>query len=74
VRFERAHFARYGDFALIYEVVYWVLSPDYTIYMDTQQRINFAIYRQLQDEQVEFAYPSQTIYLGSPVQTVTSAA
>jgi small-conductance mechanosensitive channel len=74
VRFERAHFARYGDFALIYEVVYWMLSPDYTIYMDTQQRINFAIYRQLQDEQVEFAYPSQTIYLGSPVQTVTSAA
>jgi small-conductance mechanosensitive channel len=74
VRFERAHFARYGDFALIYEIVYWVLSPDNEVYMDTQQKINFAIYRQLQDEQVEFAYPSQTIYLGSPVQTATSAA
>jgi small-conductance mechanosensitive channel len=74
VRFDRAHFKSYGDFALIYEVVYAVLSPDHDVYMDTQQSINFAIYRQLQDEQVAFAYPSRTIYMGSPVQTVTSAA
>jgi small-conductance mechanosensitive channel len=73
VRFDRAHFKSYGDFALIYEIVYWVLTPDYNLYMDIQQRINFAIYRQLQDEEVEFAYPSQTIYLGSPVQAVTPA-
>ena len=49
-------------------------EPDNEVYMDIQQRINFAIYRQLQDEQVEFAYPSQTIYLGSPVPMVTPAA
>jgi small-conductance mechanosensitive channel len=67
VRFDRAHFARYGDFALVYEVVYWMLSADYNVYMDTQQRINLAIFRQLQDEGVAFAYPTQTIYLGSPV-------
>ncbi len=56
VRFDRAHFARYGDIALIYEVVYWVLSADYNVYADTQQRINLAIYRQLRDEEIEFAY------------------
>jgi small-conductance mechanosensitive channel len=69
VRFDRAHFRSYGDFALIYEVVYWVLSPDYNVHMDIQQRINFAIYRQLQDEEVEFAFRAQM-----PVQTITSAA
>ena len=56
VRFDRAHFARYGDFALVYEVVYWVLSADFNVHMDIQQRINLAIYRQLRDEGIEFAY------------------
>src|SRR5918996_604115 len=74
VRFDRAHFARYGDFALIYEVVYWMLSADYNVYMDTQQRINLAILRRLQDEGVEFAYPTQTVYLGSPVPAAAPAA
>jgi len=72
VRFDRAHFARYGDFALIYEVVYWVLSADYAVHMDTQQRINLAIYRQLQDEGIEFAYPTQTIYMGASAQAAAS--
>jgi small-conductance mechanosensitive channel len=66
VRFERAHFKNYGDFALVYEVVYWMLKPDYNLFMDTQQRINFAIYRQLQDEGIEFAHPTQTIQLQPP--------
>jgi small-conductance mechanosensitive channel len=74
VRFDRAHFARYGDFALVYEVVYWMLSADYNVYMDTQQRINLAIYRQLQDEGIEFAYPTQTVYLGSPAPAAAPAA
>jgi small-conductance mechanosensitive channel len=74
VRFDRAHFARYGDFALIYEVVYWMLSADYNVYMDTQQRINLAIYRQLQDEGVAFAYPTQTVYLESPAPAAAPAA
>ena len=73
VRFDRAHFARYGDFALVYEVVYWTLSADYNVYMDTQQRINLAIFRQLQDEGVAFAHPTPTIYLGSPVPAAPPA-
>jgi small-conductance mechanosensitive channel len=73
VRFDRAHFARYGDFALLYEVVYWMLSADYNVYMDTQQRINLAIFRSLQDEGIAFAYPTQTIYLGSPVPATPAA-
>jgi small-conductance mechanosensitive channel len=73
VRFDRAHFARYGDFALLYEVVYWMLSADYNVYMDTQQRINLAIFRSLQDEGIAFAYPTQTIYLAPPVPATPAA-
>ena len=74
VRFDRAHFARYGDFALVYEVVYWMLSADYAAYMDTQQRVNLAIHRQFKDEGIGFAYPTQTVYLASPAPAAPSAA
>ena len=33
-RFDRAHFKSFGDFALIYEAVFYVLRPDYNTYMD----------------------------------------
>ena len=63
VRFERAHFRSFGNSALEFETVYWVLDADYTIYMDKQQAINFAIFRAFQDEGIEFAFPSQTLYV-----------
>ena len=66
VRFDRAHFKSYGDSALNYEVVYWMLDPDYNLFMDTQQAINFAIYRRLQEEGIEFAYPTRTVHLAPP--------
>lgn len=62
-RFDRAHFASYGDFALLFEIVYYVLSPDYTIYMDTQQAINLAIYERFHAAGIEFAYPTQSLFL-----------
>jgi hypothetical protein len=43
VRFDRSHFQSYGDFALVFETVYYVLSPDYNVYMDCQQAINLKI-------------------------------
>ncbi len=62
-RFDRAHFSKFGDSALIYEMVYFVKDPDYTIYMDIQQSINIEIFRRFNEEGIEFAYPTQTLYL-----------
>jgi small-conductance mechanosensitive channel len=62
-RFDRCHFKSYGDFALIFEVVYYVLAPDYNLYMDIQQRINLHIYTEFENQGIEFAYPTQTIFL-----------
>lgn len=62
-RFDRAHFKGYGSFALDFEVVYYVQSPDYNRYMDIQQAINLALFEALQEEGIEFAYPTQTLFL-----------
>ena len=63
VRFDRAHFKEFGDFSLNYEVVYYLDSSDYNMYMDTQQAINLAIKKAFESEGIEFAYPTQTIVL-----------
>jgi small-conductance mechanosensitive channel len=62
-RFDRAHFKSYGDFAMIYETVYFVLVPEYVEYMNIQQAINLRIHERFEAEGIEFAYPTQTIHL-----------
>jgi len=61
--FDRAHFFTFGDSGLIFEVVYYVLSQDYNKYMDIQQDINFAIKEAFEKRGIEFAYPTQTLYI-----------
>ncbi len=62
-RFDRAHFMKYGDFSLNFDIVYYVLSPDYLDYANTQQAINMGIHKRFEDEGIEFAYPTQTLFL-----------
>ena len=68
-RFDRAHFKEFGDFALLFEVVYWILQPDYNVYMDTQQKINFQIMDRFHKEQIDFAYPTQTVIVAGQSTT-----
>ncbi len=60
VRFDRAHFKGYGDFALNFEVVYFVKESDYNVYMDIQQAINLALFRRFQEEGISFACSTRT--------------
>ncbi|HEX5053743.1 MAG TPA: mechanosensitive ion channel domain-containing protein [Planctomycetota bacterium] len=62
-RFDRSHFKSFGASSLDFESVYWVLDADYGVYMDTQQAINLAIGRRFQEMGVDFAYPTQTVFL-----------
>jgi len=62
-RFDRAHFQRFGDYSLNYEIVYFVESSDYTLYMDIQQAVNLEIFRRFAEEGIEFAYPTQSIFV-----------
>lgn len=60
---DRAHFKAYGNFSLDFEVVYFVEKPEFAAYMDIQQAVNLAIYRRFEELGIEFAYPTQTLYL-----------
>lgn len=70
VRFDRAHFKEYGDSSLNFEVVYYVMNPDYNVYMDIQQAINLEIFRRFLAGGIQFAYPTRTLHIQ---QTLTSS-
>lgn len=59
---DRAHFAGYGDYSLNFEVVYFIDTNDYNVYMNAQQEINLAIKTEFAEHGIEFAYPTQVNY------------
>ena len=63
IGFDRGHFASYGDFSLNFEFVYFVIGADYVKYMDTHQAINLEIYKEFEKRGIEFAYPTQTLFV-----------
>jgi len=63
VTFDRANFKAFGDFSLNFEFVYFVLSSEYRIYMEIQESINMKILEKFEKEGIEFAYPSQTLFM-----------
>ena len=67
VVFDRGHFQSYGDFSLNFEFVYYVLSSDYNKYMDIQQSINLKVYEEFEKLGIEFAYPTQTLFVSKNV-------
>lgn len=74
-RFDRAHFKAFGESALVYEVVYFVLKPDYNSFMDVQQEINLKIHRRLAQEGIDLAFPTQVVHLLRPTgKTVPASA
>ncbi|MBF0206719.1 MAG: mechanosensitive ion channel family protein [Oligoflexia bacterium] len=62
-KFDRCHFASYGDFSLIFETVYYVLTNDYNVYMDIQQQINLGIAKMFNQKGIMFAFPTSTVNL-----------
>jgi small-conductance mechanosensitive channel len=62
-RFDRAHFKSFGASSLDFEIVYYVDVPEYQAYMDAQQAINLYVFRRFQKERLDFAYPTQTLYV-----------
>ncbi|HSP88780.1 MAG TPA: mechanosensitive ion channel family protein [Ignavibacteriaceae bacterium] len=63
IAFDRGHFQNFANSSLDFEFVYFVLSPDYNKYMDIQQDINLKIYNEFEKREIEFAYPTQTLFV-----------
>lgn len=64
-RFDRAHFRSFGDSALLFEAVFWMLVPEYNAFMDAQQRVNLELISRLEELGVQFAFPTQTVHIES---------
>jgi small-conductance mechanosensitive channel len=61
--FDRGHFVAFGDSSLDFEFVYYVTGSDYTKYCDIQQEINLAVFEAFEQRRIEFAYPTQTLFV-----------
>ncbi|MCW4003337.1 MAG: mechanosensitive ion channel family protein [Candidatus Bathyarchaeota archaeon] len=56
-------FTEFGEFSLRFTIIYYVKVADYTKYLETQEKINFAIKEAFEKEGIEFAFPTKTVYL-----------
>jgi small-conductance mechanosensitive channel len=63
VELDRVHFKKFGEFSLSFEIVYYLNSADYKQHMDIQQKINLGIKEAFEKENIEFAFPTQKIFL-----------
>jgi MscS family membrane protein len=59
----RAYFNRFGDFSLNILVQHWCNVMDYEIYLRSMEEMNLAIKGRFEEEEIEFAFPTQTIQM-----------
>ena len=65
VRFDRCHFNALGAHSLDFECVYYKLSSDYNLHMDTLHAVNLALVREFNARDIEFAFPTRTVHIAS---------
>ncbi len=61
--FDRCHFVEFGDFSLNFELVYYIPTNNYLVAMEAQQSINLGIMQKFEKENIEFAFPTQTLHM-----------
>jgi len=59
----RVFFSEFNDCSLNILMMYWYHPPDYWPYMSFTEKVNREILRRFNAEGIEFAFPSQTVYL-----------
>ncbi|WP_371257707.1 mechanosensitive ion channel family protein [Synechococcus sp. KORDI-52] len=62
-RFDRCHFTEFADSSLNFELVYYIDTRDFTVALNEQQAINLGIMDAFAQAGIQFAFPSQTLYL-----------
>jgi MscS family membrane protein len=59
----RVYFSDFNADSLNLLVIYWYFPPDYWNFMAHAQRVNLELMRRFEEEGIEFAFPTQTVYL-----------
>ena len=63
----RVYFNDYADVSLNILVLYWFAPPEYWDYLEHGQRFNLRLFEEFEKAGIEFAFPTQTLYLaGDP--------
>ncbi len=73
VRFDRSHLLSIVDAGFTYENVYYVLSPEYNVYMDIQNAVNLAIVAAFRATEIEIAGPPLTVNVNPAEPTAQSS-
>jgi small-conductance mechanosensitive channel len=63
VKLDRVHLVSFDNASLNFDVVYIVGNSDYTQYMNIQQAINLQMMKEFERLGVQFAYPTQTLFV-----------
>lgn len=63
ITLDRTHFMAFGESSLVFQTVYFVENSDFNKYMDIQQNINLRLFEEFEKRGIEFAYPTQSIFL-----------
>jgi len=63
--FDRCHFTDFGDFSLNFELVYYIPTNNYLAAMEAQQSIKLRIIEEFALNNIEFAFPTQTLNIES---------
>lgn len=59
----RVYFSDFNSDSLNLLVLYWYHPPDYWKYMEFSEKVNFEIIKRFNEAGIEFAFPTQTLYL-----------
>ncbi len=59
----RVYFSDFNDWSLNIYVSYWVKPADYWLYHQVNERVNLEIMKRFEADKIEFAFPSQTLYV-----------
>ena len=59
----RVYFSDFNDWSLNIYMSYWVKPPDYWLYHEVNERVNLEMMKRFEAEGIEFAFPSQTLYV-----------
>jgi MscS family membrane protein len=62
-RLPRIYFSDFNDWSLNIYMSYWVKPADYWMYHAVNERVNLEIMKRFEAEQIEFAFPTQTLYV-----------
>jgi len=61
--FNHAYFKGFGDSAINFEILYHIETKEFSVYREIVESVNLDLFKRLDEEGIEFAYPTQTVYV-----------